>query len=226
MERGVKTLLPPPRNSNEGEIMESRLKTVFSEDWYQVKEMYMQFLVDSGTDTIKEELLLYLLEVGVKFGERLSQIHSGGFVEIGCGLGIPSLTLARLGNDRGRAIDIHPAALLFAQKLRDLLDCRLRIEQRDVFKERPILHKDDLLIAEKPASYKKNALEVEYNIANWCKIEGHKLAMIPSFLPTDSITSYSDRCESYSKRLRQVGFQVDNQQIHEPLPYRWIIALK
>ena len=88
------------------------------------------------------------------------------------------------------------------------------------------MQKGELLIAEKPASYKKSILEVEYNIRNWCAIEGHNCALIPSYMGTDTVTSYSERCGKYEKKLKQVGFKVENQQICEQLPFRWIIATK
>jgi len=170
--------------------------------------------------------MLALLEVGVRFGERISQLHLNGFVEIGCGMAIPSLTLAKLGHTKGTAIDVDPKILAGAEDLKRRLGCDLEIECRDVFGDRPELRNGDLLIAEKPASYKRNVLEVEYTIANWCKIEGHDLAMIPSYLHEDTPTSHSERCETYKRKLRQVGFKVENRRVHEQLPFRWIIATK
>ena len=38
-----------------------------------------------------------------KIGERLSHLQPAGFVEIGCGMAIPSLTLVKLGNTGGKA---------------------------------------------------------------------------------------------------------------------------
>jgi len=96
----------------------------------------------------------------------------------------------------------------------------------NVFEDRPKLQKGELLIAEKPASYKKNILEVEYNLRNWCTIEGHNLAVIPSFMDGDDLISYSLRCEKHGKKLRQVGFKVENRQICGQLPFRWLIATK
>jgi len=83
-----------------------------------------------------------------------------------------------------------------------------------------------MLIAEKPASYKNNSLEVEYNIANWCKIEGHNFAIIPMFMGTDTRDSYLQRCAKYEKKLRQTGFKVENKQVVDELPVRWLIAVK
>jgi len=149
-----------------------------------------------------------------------------GFVEIGCGLAIPSLTLARLGNTGIRAIDIDPKVLAWVQELKRRLECELEIQCRDVFEDRPGLQQGDLLLAEKPASYKTSVLEVEYTIRNWCAIEGHNLALIPSYMGTDTVESYSERCEKYGKKLKQAGFKVENKQIREPLPFRWLIAMK
>jgi len=206
--------------------MVSRLETIFPDDWQSILNVYKDFIYSTGCSTVNENLLLTLLEVGVRFGERLSRLHPDGSVEIGCGLAIPSLTLAKLGHTEGRAVDIDPTVLSYAEDMRDRLGCDLEFQCRDVFEDRPTLQKGELLIAEKPASYKKNILEVEYNIRNWCTIEGHNLAVIPSFMDTDTLISYSERCEKHGKKLRQVGFKVENRQICEQLPFRWLIATK
>ena len=208
--------------------MVSRLEAIFPDDWQYILTIYKNFVYSTGARAATEKLLLTLLEVGVRFGERLSRLHPDGFVEIGCGLAIPSLTLAKLGHTRGRAVDIDPKVLSYAEDMSDRLGlgCTLEFQCRDVFEDRPKLQKGELLIAEKPASYKKNILEVEYNIRNWCTIEGHNLAVIPSFMDSDDLISYSLRCEKHEKKLRQVGFKVDNRQICEQLPFRWLIATK
>jgi len=206
--------------------MTSRLKSIFPKYWQYILKVYKDFLCSTGSQVANEDLILTLLEIGVRFGERISQLPMDGFVEIGCGLAIPSLTLARLGNAGVRAIDIDPRILARAEDLKNRLGCELEIQCSDIFENRPELQKGELLIAEKPASYKKSILEVEYNIRNWCAIEGHNLALIPSYMGTDTVESYSERCEKYEKKLKQVGFKVENKQICEPLPFRWLIAIK
>jgi len=206
--------------------MGSFLEETFPDDWRDILDAYMDFLASSGAEFSSESLPLALVEVGVRFGRRLSELPLNGFVEIGCGLAIPSLTLAKLGRAGGKAVDVDPALLACAQQLGERLGCRVQYQCRDIFADRPSLQNGELLIAEKPASYKSNTLEVEYNISNWCKIEGHNIAMIPSFLKGDSIPSYSERCAQREKKFRQVGFKVENRQVYEALPYRWLIATK
>ena len=203
----------------------SRLKAVFPDDWEYILNIYGEFIQSTGCKA-NDKVLLMLLDVGVRFGERLAQLHPRGFVEIGCGMGIPSLTLAKLGCMNGRAMDIDSKILSFGERLREHLGCDLQIQCSDVFEDRPELEKGEILIAEKPASYKKNVLEVEYNIRNWCVIKGHNLAVIPSYMETDTPDSYSERCAMHEKKLKQVGFKVENEIICEPLPYRWLIATK
>jgi len=202
------------------------LEAIFPDDWQYILRVYKGFISSTGSKVVNEDLLLILLEIGVKFGQRLSRLKMDGFVEIGCGLAIPSLTLARLGNTGVKAIDIDPKILACAEDLKNRLGCELEIQCSDIFENRPKLEKRELLIAEKPASYKKSILEVEYNIRNRCAIEGQNLALIPSYLGTDTMESYSERCEKYEKKLRQVGFKVENKQICEQLPFRWLIAIK
>ena len=203
-----------------------KLKTIFVDDWQYIMETYTNFLYPSGCETVNEELLLMLVEIGVRFGERISRLGLNGYVEIGCGLAIPSLTLAKLRQKRVKAIDIDPNILLSAGALKNHLECEVDFECYDIFANRPELSKDKILIAEKPASYEKNALEVEHTIRNWCSIKGINLALIPSYVNGDTLASYSERCEKYEKKFKQVGFKVENKQIYDPLPYRWIIATK
>jgi len=204
----------------------STLKTIFPDHWQYIVDVYRRFIFSAESAPVKEKLALILLDIGVRFGQRLSTVQVTGFVEIGCGLAIPSLTLATLGGANVTAVDIDPKVLLLLEALRERVGCNFQIECRDIFKDRPELRKGQILIAEKPASYKKNTLEVEYNISNWCKIEGHNLALIPTFLNSDTRDSYSERCAKYEKKLRQVGFKVENKQACDELPLRWLIAVK
>ena len=204
----------------------STLTSIFPDDWQYISQVYKNFLHTIGIQIATENLQFALLEIGVRFGKRLSQLNPNRFIEIGCGLAIPSLTLAKLGKSRVKVIDIDPKVLSFVEDLKNRLGCELEIQCSDFFENRPKLQKEELLIAEKPASYKKNILEVEYNISNWCKIEGHNFAMIPSFLNEDTLISYSERCRKYEKKLKQVGFTVENKQVYNQLPFRWLIATK
>lgn len=203
-----------------------RLKAIFPADWQYILNRYKNFLSSAGSQDANETLLLVLLEIGVRFGERLSRLQLNGFVEIGCGLAIPSLTLTKLGHTGGKAIDMDPKALACAEDLKNRLELELAVQCSDIFKDRPKLQRGELLIAEKPASYKKSILEVEYNIRNWCAIEGHNCALIPSYMDTDTLTSYSERCEKYEKKFKQAGFKVENHQACEQLPFRWLIAIR
>jgi len=204
----------------------SRLKALFTEDWPYILEVYRQFVSRPGAEAINDKVLLVLLEIGVRFGERLSEYRKTGFVEIGCGLAIPSLTLAKLGCSDILAIDIDPKVVSAAEAIREEVGCDCEIRCADVFKDRPQLQNGQMLIAEKPASYKENTLEVEYTISNWCRIEGHDFAIIPTFLDTDTLDSYSERCAKYEKKLRQNGFKVENKQACDELPVRWLVAVK
>jgi len=204
----------------------SRLKAIFGNDWQYILEVYRQAASPPGTEQFEDKLLLILLEISVKFGERLSNYLTSGFVEIGCGMAIPSLTLAKLGRPDVLAIDIDSEIIAKAEAIKEKVGCDLEIRCADVFKDRPKLREGQMLIAEKPASYKKNTLEVEYNISNWCKIEGYNFAVIPMFLTTDTRDSYFERCAKYEKKLRQTGFKVENKQACEELPVRWLIAAK
>jgi len=204
----------------------SRLKALFTEDWPYILEVYRQFVSQPGAEAINDKVLLVLLEIGVRFGERLSEYRKTGFVEIGCGLAIPSLTLAKLGCSGVLAIDVDPKVVAKAEAIKEEVGCDFEIRCADVFEDRPKLQNGQMLIAEKPASYKRNTLEVEYTISNWCKIEGHNFALIPTFLDTDTLDSYGERCAKYEKKLRQNGFKVENKQACDELPVRWLIAVK
>ncbi|RKY08975.1 MAG: hypothetical protein DRP65_08395 [Planctomycetota bacterium] len=204
----------------------SRLKAIFPDDWQYILEVYRQAASPPGTEQFEDRLLLILLEISVKFGERLSNYLTSGFVEIGCGMAIPSLTLAKLGRPDVLAIDVDSEIIAKAEAIKEKVGCDLEIRCADVFKDRPKLQKGQMLIAEKPASYKKNTLEVEYNISNWCKIEGYNFAIIPMFLTTDTRGLYFQRCAKYEKKLRQTGFKVENKRVVNELPIRWLIATK
>ncbi|MCD6116420.1 hypothetical protein J7K93_05360 [bacterium] len=208
------------------EIINSKLKQIFSEEWSEILDIYKIFVQSIGCTDIADNLLFSLVEIGVRFGERLSKLTVPGFIEIGCGLAIPSLTLSKLGQVNGTAIDIDNKSLIYAEDIRKMVKCDLKFQCADVFEKKPVLQKGEILVAEKPASYKNNILEIEYKIRNYCTIEGFNLALIPSYMGTDTIDSYSDRCAMYEKKFKQTGFEVENQQILEMLPFRWLIAVR
>jgi hypothetical protein len=141
-------------------------------------------------------------------------------------MAIPSLTLAKLNRKNVLSIDIDPKIVSYAERIRDTVQCAYEIDCYDIFKQRPELKKNDMLIAEKPASYKLNPCEVEYKIANWCKIERYNCSMVPSFLQMDTRETYAERCGEYERKFRQAGFKVENRQICDRLPFRWLIATK
>jgi len=70
-----------------------RLKAIFPNDWQYILSSYAQFLSSTGLKKVDNDFLLMLIESGVLFGERLSRLPIKGFVEIGCGLAIRSLTI-------------------------------------------------------------------------------------------------------------------------------------
>jgi len=199
----------------------SRLKAIFGNDWQYILDVYRQAASPSGAEQFEDKLLLLLLEISVRFGEALSNYQTNGYVEIGCGIAIPSLTLAKLGRPDVLAIDIDSKIIEKAQAIKEKIGCELEIRCADVFKDRPKLQKGQMLVAEKPASYKNNTLEVEYNISNWCKIEGHNFAIIPMFLSSDTRDSYFERCAKYEKKLRQTGFKVENKHIPAMFTLFW-----
>jgi 2-polyprenyl-3-methyl-5-hydroxy-6-metoxy-1,4-benzoquinol methylase len=96
----------------------SRLKAIFTDDWQYILEVYHKYICPPGDEPVSEKLLLILLEIGVRFGERLSQYQTNGYVEIGCGLAIPSLTLAKLGRSDILAIDIDPKIITKAEEIK------------------------------------------------------------------------------------------------------------
>jgi len=206
--------------------MEWRFKQIFRDEWMDILAVYKEFMSSYGQVSEHEEVFSYSIELGVRFGERLSELGNGGFTEIGCGLAIPSLTLAKLNCEDVRSIDIDPKIVSYAERVRDRAGCSTAIECYDIFEQRPRLKKNDMLIAEKPASYKMNPREVEYQVANWCKIERYNCSMIPSFLQTDTRESYNEKCNDYERKFRQAGFRVENRQILDRLPFRWLIATK
>jgi len=205
--------------------MISEFKKIFKNEWKDIFKIYKNFSLSAGAQA-DDSLLLAFLEVGVRFGERLFSIPAGKFIEIGCGMAIPSLSLVKLGHKNITAIDIEPKILSYAEAISKAAKCQLDLQCYDIFEKRPKLEYNDMLIAEKPASYKKDPLEVEYKVMNWCKIEGYDFALIPSFLKKDTVGSYSERCEKYQRRTKQVGFKIENKQAFDQLPYRWLIAVK
>ncbi|TFG90127.1 MAG: hypothetical protein E4H16_02385 [Candidatus Atribacteria bacterium] len=118
-----------------------RLKAIFPDDWQYIIAEYRDFVLFSGGKPVKDDLILMMIESGVRFGERLAQLNFNKFTEICCGLAIPSLTLAFLGKTGGKAIDIDTKILSFAERIRDRLQCELEFQCCDIFEDRPVIKK-------------------------------------------------------------------------------------
>ena len=88
----------------------SRLKAIFT-NWPYILEIYRQCVSHPGAEAMTDTVLLIMREIGVGFGDRLSEYRKTGFLDIGCGLAIPSLTLAGLGCPDVLAIEIDPKSV-------------------------------------------------------------------------------------------------------------------
>lgn len=85
--------------------------------------------------------------MGVRLGYIVAQRKPKHFIEIGCGLGIHSLTLAKKGIN-GEAFDLNLKGPLLGSKLASDLGLNLKYGRRDFYKWDPTLEEGTFIIAD------------------------------------------------------------------------------
>jgi hypothetical protein len=204
--------------------MESKLKKIFSKEWEFILNVYIDYINNQIRQKIDNNKLLKLLEIGVLFGERLAYYNFNYYIEIGCGFAIPSLTLAKLGQKDVLAFDLDMFILEKAEKIKNKCQLDFKIKCLDFYFNRPDLKKNGIWLAEKPRA-NNDLYEMESETVKIVKKSRESLAIIPTIKKNSKLEDYIKSCKTREIQFRDIGYKVENRQILDCFPYRWIIAV-
>jgi len=169
-----------------------------------------------GTPEMDRILVELEIESSVRLGYLVAERKPSFYTEVGCGLGIPSLTLAKLGFD-GAAFDINPNLINFGKRLARELRLFMRYTVVDADYWTPSVP-DTFIIAEKPRHKNDETQDMEKRVLDIAIGGGYSLAMVPYlwdsergdnliFSRTVLYKSVVEKCRLYSSRLEQHGYK-------------------
>lgn len=190
------------------------------------------WLSASFDHTMTDGKLVYYLELGVNLGHLVSQYldkKEQRFIEIGCGLAIPSLTLLKLGFSNGEAFDSHTNSIILGQRLNEDLGLNLEYTIQDFFKWKPKFYERPFLIADKPRGSEYDRLgnyHFEQSIVDFAIEKDSNLAIVPCKEEDMEEKTYLERCNSYIEVLESKGYQVNITKASPVWIDRVIIAKK
>ncbi len=163
------------------------------------------------------------VEMGVRLGYIVYNRHPKNFTEIACGIGIPSLTLSKLGITNGEAFDFMPNWLSLGKRLRRNMNLRIEYVERDFYKWNPNLKPHTFLIADKPHGEKEN-YGMEMDVVKLAIKHNCHLGLVPYIDEHTTEQNYIGRCETYARELILNGYNVETVGLSETLFLRVILA--
>ena len=166
---------------------------------------YMRPLGEGMSDAEKIRFAKNYVEISVLLGALVAYHKPAAFVEIGCGLAIPSLTLVKMGITSGNAFDIEHR-VHWGRELASDLGLTLECIERDFYQWDADLPKGTFLIADKPGSVKKNDNKMESDIVRLAIKLSLNIALIPYLGKSKHILR---RCAEYARKLNLSQYRTD-----------------
>ena len=139
------------------------------------------------------------------------------FVESGCGLGILSLTLSKMGL-QGEAYDIEPSLIQEGKALAATLGINLNYNLQDFNEWNSSLPSGSFMIVDKP----RGGLELvvlSKAISTKCN-----LALVPPYNLGETSGEILATCESYMRALMSQGYHAESVALSETLPLRVVLG--
>ena len=112
--------------------------------------VYREWLQDDLSKSVDESQFCELLEADALFGKRIYDGGFSDFLEIGCGLAIPAITVKCLGGGNVGAIDVNLRIMGFALRMSHVAGQNIQLECRDFRYSRFSLAKNTIWFANKP----------------------------------------------------------------------------
>jgi len=206
--------------------MSYKTKTIFPEEWSFFVKNYRNYLNEVGNYEISSYKILDLIEMGVLFGERVFEMSFERYVEIGCGMALPSITISKLGGNNVIAFDIDMTVLNFTKKNIERCKANIDIGLMDFNFSRIDSHKNEIWIAEKPNNW-KTFENFELNILKKAISKNVNIAIAPTINYNNSklsVKNYIQKCKNIELRLKKYGYEVENAEITKGFPIRWVIG--
>mgnify|MGYP005629849329 CR=1 FL=1 len=221
--------------------MGAQTQEVFGRDSGKLVEAYLMTMNQGSINIgrMLETLEIVLdesIETNVRLGQLVAQHEPTQYTEIGCGLGIPSLTLEKLGYASDSTFDKSRGRVDLGKQLaRSLGLHRTKYEVKNFRYWYPTMHAGSFLVAHNPAGEGSNG-DLEVDVLELAIARNYNLALVPRPNLDESLRELSPRCraessllkreERYCSRLRESGYNVKVHDIGIIVPANVIIAVK
>ena len=206
---------------------------VFGRDTEFLIQIYIEQTKNANCDILPELEYLagkYSVERDVRLGHAVAQHNPRYFVEVGCGLAIPSFTLMKMGITSGEAIDRNPEWFQYLEGMKSRLSLDLNVRLEDFYEWNPDLPEGAFIIAEEPWENPNRVKNLEEDILRFVIERGLNLALLPTrnSVERSQKSEYEKRFQGYIDRLGSEGYDVTTVDLSdlEGFDYTTIIAVK
>ena len=199
------------------------MKELFPSESRSMLVVYREWLQGDLGKSVDESRVSELMEADVMLGKRIYDGGFSDFLEIGCGLAIPAITVKRLGGANVRAFDVNLRIVDFARRMINAAGQKIQLECRDFSYSRFNLAKNTIWFANKPRSV-DGGDDLVWEIMERVVKKGVSLALVPRIGSEESHGNYQSRCHRVTERLRMSGYATDSGQLHPRMPLWWIMA--
>ena len=213
--------------------MGAQTQEVFGRDADFLIQIYIEHNRNRGNAPPPElEYLLskYSVERDVRLGRAIAQHNPRYFVEVGCGLAIPSFTLMKMGINSGEGIDRNPDWFQYLERMKSKLGLDLNVRLEDFYEWDPDLPEGTFIIAEEPWENQNRVKNLEEDILRFVIERGLNLALLPTrnSVERSQKAEYEKRFQGYIDRLGSEGYDVTTADLSdlEGFDYTVIIATK
>ena len=199
------------------------MKKLFPAESRSMLVVYREWLQGDLRQNVDESRVSELMEADVMFGKRIFAGGFSDFLEIGCGLALPALTLKCLGGGYVWAFDLNLRIVGFAQRMSRAAGQKIRLECRDFRYSRFPSAENTIWFANKPWGADGGDSLLWEILARAVK-KRVSLALVPRIGPEESHGDYKCRCRRVTDRLVMSGYSTDSGKLHPRMPLNWILA--
>lgn len=172
---------------------------------------------------VAEWRVIALMDADLMFGKRLFRTGISNYLEIGCGLALPSIAVMRLGGCNVRAFDISMDIVNVARRMRDAAGMNFPLGCLDFNHSRIDTREKSVWYANKPMGM-GGGEDLLWRILVRGIRKRVSLALVPRYGAEDNGKGYHALCQRVVKRMRLGGYETQWGKLHPEMPLRWILA--
>ena len=197
---------------------------VFRDRWPGMRAFYLDWLRRETGREIPEISVNRLIEADVIAGLQFCRAEFQGFLEIGCGAALPSLTIRSLGRSHVRAFDVNLEMVAKARGMARAAGVSLSVSCRDFDFHQWPGGGSWMWIAVKPRDPIGGDAFMQRIVARGMS-QGVGLGLVPRYGPERNAGDYKQRCANLAERLKNRGYAVTVRRLEKDLPLVGILAI-